>query len=74
MRGVKAAQQQLHPSTKSPETSLPFPPGLSLGAEAVSRDVLQLLLSLQVSSLRSRGKISDGDKKQPMAVPPGWIM
>lgn len=48
MRGVKAAQQQLHPSTKS-ETFLPFPPGLSLLLKQLS-EMLQLLLSLRMSS------------------------
>lgn len=71
MRGVKAAQQQLHPSTKS-ETFLPFPPGPSLCTEAAFRDVTASPVPQSV--LWSRGRISGGDKNQPMAVPPGWIL
>lgn len=62
MRGVKAAQQQLHPSTKSPESFLPFPPGLPLCTKAAFRDVAAS--PVPQSILWSRGRISGGDKNQ----------
>lgn len=63
MRGVKAAQQRLHPSTRSPETLLPFPPGLPLCTKAAFRDVTAS--PVPPSVLWSRGRISGGDKSQP---------